>query len=114
MSSVSNLKIKTSLQTNGSTLKNKKINKIKKTLLYLEKDEISTFNPLKVKVFKEEKEDLKEENKIKIPLTFKNYFEDYKKNKEFINQTKSGIITPSTTESVKTEQVDSSDLVNSD
>ena len=114
MSAVSNLGTKLTLQINEPILHYKKINKIKKTLLNLEKDEISSFNPLKVRVYKEEKEDQKNEIKIKIPLTFKSYFEDFKKNREFINQVESGLITPSATEPIKTEQFESSDLVESE
>ena len=48
-----------SLQTSNNELriKNKKINKIKKTLLNLGKEEIASFKPLKVKSYKEEIED---------------------------------------------------------
>ena len=93
----------------------KEINKIRITLLNFVKKEVDSFRPLKVKIYKEEKEDQKNENKIKIPTTFKIYFEDFKRNQEVINQIKSGLVTPSTgTNSAQAEQIDSSDLVNSD
>ena len=117
MSTLSKLETKTSLQplNNESLFEKRKINKIRKTLRNLVKEEIASFSTLKVKIYKEEKEDQKNENKIKIPLTFKFYFEDYKRYKGFINQIESGIITPSSgADSGKVEQIDSSDLVNSD
>ena len=118
MSTLSKLETNTSLQTlsNESLLKYKKINKIKKSLLNLEKEEIASFNPLKVKIYKEEKEDQKDENKIKIPATFKSYFEDYKKYRLSIYKIESGFIFKSNEgpDSVQVEQIDSSDLVNSE
>ena len=117
MSTLSNLKTKSSLYDLDKKLmlKNKKINKIKKALLNLEKNEVASFNPLKVKVYKEEKNDLKNVNKIKIPVvTFQSYFEDFKKNTEFIKEIEYGPIIPSNVDLDKTEQVDSSDLANSD
>ena len=117
MSTLSNLETKTSLETlsNKLLLEMKEINKIRIALLNLVKKEVDSFRPLKVKIYKEEKEDQKNENKIKIPTTFKIYFEDYKKYKGFINQIESGFVTPSSDpDSIKAEQMDSSDLVNSD
>ena len=117
MSTLSKLETKTSLQplNNESLFEKRKINKIRKTLRNLVKEEIASFSTLKVKIYKEEKKDQKNENKIKIPLTFKFYFEDYKRYKGFINKIESGIITPSSgADSGKIEQIDSSDLVNSD
>ena len=120
MSSLSNLETHTSSQTfsNESITENKKINKkinkIQKRLLNLEKEELSSFIPLKVKVYKEEKEEEKEENKIKTPTTFKNYFEDFRKKRESINQTEPGFINPSNAQPVKVEQIESSDLVDSE
>ena len=102
--------------SNQSLLESKrKIKKINKSLFNFVKEEITSFNSLKVKVYKEDTKNEKNENKIIIPLTFKSYFEDYKKNKVFINQTESGLITSSkVADSGKVEQVDSSDLVNSE
>ena len=98
-----------------SILQNKKINKINKALLDLEKEEITSLNPLKVKIFKDEKEDQKNKNKIIIPSTFKSYFEDFKKRGNFINQIESGLVTPSSAaDSGQVEQANSSDLVDSD
>ena len=117
MSSISKLETKTSLQflSNESILENKKINKIKKRLFNLEKEEIASFRPLKVKIYKNEEEDHKNKSMIKIPVTFKFYFEDYKRYKKFINQVESGIITPSSgADSGEVEQIYSSDLVNSE
>ena len=68
-----------------------------------------------MKVYKDEIKEEEDENKIKIPEIFKSYFEDYKKNKDVINQIESGLINSSTAvDSAKVEQVDSSDLVNSE
>ena len=116
MSTESNLETNTSLKTlsNESLLDNKNLKKIKNNLLNLQKIEVASFNPLKVKVYKDEKEDQKDETKIKIPLTFKSYLEDYKKNKGLINKNESGFIIPSNVNSVQTEQIESSDLVNSE
>ena len=101
--------------SNQSLLEKIKINKIKKNLFCFAKEEITSLSSLKVKVYKEETEEEKNENKIKIPITFKSYFEDYKKFKGIINQVESGIINSSNiVDSTKVEQVDSSDLVNSD
>ena len=80
----------------------------------MEKEEISSFTPLKVKIYKEEKEDQKDGNKIKIPTTFKNYFEDFSKKRECTNQTESVFINPSNIGPVKFEQIESSDLVDSE
>ena len=100
---------------NESLLKIKRIEKIKKTLLNLEKEEVAFFNPLKVKIYKEEKEDHQDKFKIIAPLTFKSYFEDYKKYKEFINQVESGPVTSSNIDdSAQEEQANSSDLVDSE
>ena len=117
MYALSNLETNTSLHSlNESILENKKIKKIRKTLLNLEKEEISSFCPLKVKIYKEEKkEDQKDEIIVKIPATFKSYFEDYKKYRGVINQVESGNIPPShDVESTQFEQIDSSDLVDSE
>ena len=117
MSTLSKLETTTSFQplSNESLLEMKKLKNIRKKLLNLEKEEVATFNPLKVKIFIEKKEDKKNDNKIKIPVTFKSYFEDFKKHRGFTNQIDSGLITPSTGgNSAQVEQVDSSDLVNSD
>ena len=81
----------------------------------MEKEEIASFNSLKVKIYKEEKESKENESKIKVPVALKSYFEDYKKYNGFTNQIQSGLITPSSgANSVKVEQVDSSDLVDSE
>ena len=117
MSTLSKLETKTSLQalSNESLLEMKKINKIRKSLFNLEKKEVASFSPLKVKVYSEKIEDQKEENKIKIPVTFKSYFEDYKRYRGFINQVESGVVSQtSDPNSAQIEQIDSSDLVNSD
>ena len=117
MSTLSKLETMTSLQalSNKSLLENKKIIRIRKNLLNLEKEEVASFSTLKVKIYKEEKEDKKDEIKIKIPITFKSYFEDFKRYNKFINQIESGLITPSSgVDSGKVEQNDSSDLVNSE
>ena len=119
MSTLSTSETTTSLHASGNQtiLKSKKINKIKKTLLNFAKEEITSFNSLKVKIYKEEIEDEKEknENKIIIPETFKHYFEDNKRYKKIINKIESGIFTSSIINgSAKAEQVDSSDLVNSE
>ena len=117
MSSLSNLKTETSIQTfsNESLLEMKKIIKIRKSLLNLEKEEVDSFTPLKVKIYKDKNENQENENKIKIPLTFKFYFEDYKKFSRFINQIESGFDTKlSGTDSDQVEQIDSSDLANSE
>ena len=125
MSALSKLKPKVNLQvlSNESLSHIKKIDKIKKSLLDLEKEEVASFIPLKVKVYKDEEEgrkedkktDKKNENKIKIPIMFKTFFENYKRYKGFINQIESGIVIPTTgTDSVQVEQNNSSDLVNSD
>ena len=117
MSSISQLDTKTSLKvlSNESLIQITKINKIRKELLNLEKKEIATFSPLKVKIYKNKKENQKFTNKIKIPVTFKTYFEDYKKYSGFINQVESGLITPSSEpDSAQIEQINSSDLVNSE
>ena len=92
-----------------------KINKINKNLFSFAKEEITSLSSLKVKIYKDEIEDEKDENKIKILKTFKIYFEDYKKCKGIINQIESGIINSlNIDDSTKVEQVNSSDLVNSD
>ena len=117
MSTLSKIETNASLKllSNESLLEMQKINKIRKKLLNLEKEEVASFNPLKIKIYKEKKEDQKDDNKIKMPVTFKSYFEDFKRNQEVINQIKSGLVTPSTgTNSAQAEQIDSSDLVNSD
>ena len=117
MSTLSRLETMVSLEplSNESLLQTKKINKIRNNLFNLEKEEIASFNSLKVKIYKEEKEDEKDENKIKIPTTFKSYFEDFRKYNGFINQIESGLITLSSgANSVKVEQIDSSDLVDSE
>ena len=117
MSTLSKLETKTSLQalSNQSLLEMKKINKIRKSLLNMEKKEVSSFSLLKVKIYNEKIEDQKEENQIKIPVTYKFYFEDFKRYRRFINQVESGIISqPSDANSAQIEQIDSSDLVNSD
>ena len=117
MSSISKLETKTILQflSNQSLLEKIKINKINKNLLSFAKEEITSFSSLKVKIYKEKKEDEKDENKIKIPTTFKFYFEDYKKHRGLINQIELGLITPSSSnDSAQVDQIDSSDLVNSD
>ena len=101
--------------SNQSLLEKIKINIINKNLLSFAKEEITSFSSLNVKIYKDETEDEKDENKIKIPKTFKIYFEDYKKCKGIINQIESGIINSSNIDdSAKVEQVNSSDLVNSD
>ena len=112
MSSMTNSESTTSLQTtsNESKLEKKKINKIKKALLNIEKEEVTSFNPLKVKIYKEEMEEQNHQNEIKIPTTFKSYFEDLKKNKGLNHQVVSGL----NSKSVPVQQVDSSDLVNSE
>ena len=116
MSTKSNLETSTSLKpsNNESLLEKKNLKKIKNNLLNLQKIEVASFNPLKVKVYKDEKEEQKDETKIKIPSTFKSYSEDYKKNKGFINKNESGFIISSNVNSVQTEQIESSDLVNSE
>ena len=117
MSTLSNLDTKNSLQSlsNESLLEMEKINKIRKKLLNLEKKEVATFSPLEVKTYKEKKDSQKNEFKIKVPVTFKSYFEDYKKYSGFIYQVESGLVTPSSgPDSVQVEQINSSDLVNSD
>ena len=117
MATISNLETKISLQTlsNELILEMKKINIIRKVLLNLAKKEVSSFRPLKVQFYKEKKEDQKDENKIKIPTTFKIYFEDYKKYKGFISQIESNLVISSNDhDSIQIEQIDSSDLVNSD
>ena len=97
--------------SNQSLLEKTKINKINKNLFSFAKEEITSLSSLKVKIYKDEKD----ENKIKIPKTFKIYFEDYKKCKGIINQIESGINNSSNIDdSAKVEQVNSSDLVNSD
>ena len=106
-----------SLQTSNIELriKNKKINKIKKTLLNLGKEEIASFKPLKVKSYKEEIEDNLDKIENKIPSTFKFFSEDYKKQKEFFYQIKPVFDTPfKGNDSVQLNQIDSSDLVNSE
>ena len=101
--------------SNQSLLEKIKINKINKNLFSFAKEEITSLSSLKVKIYKDEKEDEKDENKIKIPTTFKSYFEDFRKYNGFINQIESGLITPSSgANSVKVEQIDSSDLVDSE
>ena len=117
MSTLSQFETNTTLKpkSDESLFRTKKINKIKKSLLNLEKEELSKFSSLKVKIYKDEVETQKEECKIKVPEKFKNYFEDFRKFKWLINQIESGIITPSSgANSIKAEQVDSSDLVNSE
>ena len=117
MSILSKLETMTSLQdlSNESLFEMEKIKKIRKKLINMEKEEIALFSPLKVKIYKEKKEDEKDENKIKIPTTFKFYFEDYKKHRGLINQIELGLITPSSSnDSAQVDQIDSSDLVNSD
>ena len=116
MSSLSNLETTTSLPTlsNNSLLIDKRINKIKKSLLNLGKEEILSFNPLKVKIYKEEIETQNHKSEIKIPTTFKRYFEDFQKNKNIISQIESGIISHSNINSAQIEQIESSDLVNSE
>ena len=117
MSILSKLETMTSLQdlSNESLFEMEKIKKIRKKLINMEKEEIALFSPLKVKIYKEKKEDEKDENKIKIPTTFKIYFEDYKKYKGFISQIESNLVISSNDhDSIQIEQIDSSDLVNSD
>ena len=117
MSSLSILETSNSLSTssNQSLLNKKKINKIKKSLLNFAKEELTSFNTLKVKVYKNEIEDQNVENRIKIPQTFKSYFEDFKKNRDNINKIESGITTSlNVANSIPVDQVDSSDLVNSE
>ena len=117
MSTLSKLETKTSLQdlSNESQFETKKINKIRKSLLNMEKEEVVSFSPLKVKIYNEKIEDQKEENKIKIPMTFKSYFEDFKRYREFTNHVESGIVTQTRdANSIQTEQIDSSDLVDSE
>ena len=107
----------TCLQTSNNELrlKNKKINKIKKTLFDLGKEEIASFNPLKVKSYKGEIEDQIEKIENKIPIKFKFYSEDYIKHKEFFNKIESNFDAPSrAVDSAQLNQVDSSDLVNSE
>ena len=115
MSSLSKLETSTSLKvtSNDSLLINKKINKISKTLLNLEKEEIKSFSTLKVNVYKEKKKP-NYKSEIKIPTTFKHYFEDFQKNMDLINQIESGDVAPSNANSIQDEKVESSDLVNSD
>ena len=116
-SALSIFETSTSLHTssNQSLLENKKINKIKKNLFNFAKEELTSFSSIKVKIYKEEIDIKKDENKIKIPETFKSFFEDFKKNNGVINQNRSGFITSSKVSgSGKVEQVDSSDLVNSE
>ena len=118
MSSLSNLETTTSLPilSNDSLLINKKAKKIKKisnTLLNYEKQEVISFSPLKVKVYKD-KTNQNHKSEIKLPTTFKHYFEDFQKNKDLINQIESGHIPESNINSIQDEQVESSDLVNSD
>ena len=115
MSSISNLETTTSLHvtSNQSLLINKKISKIRKNLLNLEKDELISFCPLKVNIYKEKKNQ-NHKSEIKIPITFKQYFEDFKINKDVINKIESGDVAPFKSNSDQIEQVDSSDLVNSE
>ena len=101
MSSLSKFETNNSLQglLDNEFLENKKIKKIRKTLLNLEKEEASLFSPIKVKVYKEKKKD---------------YLEDFKRYKGFINA-ESGLITSSNeAKSVQIEQNESSDLVESE
>ena len=120
-STLSILETSTSLHniSNQSLLENKRISKINKNLYIFAKEEITSFSSIKVKVYKEEIEDQKDENKIKIPKTFKSFFEDFKKNDKKnncdVNQIESGLITSSKfANSDQIGQVDSSDLVNSE
>ena len=118
MSSLSNSETAVSLQASNNNLKLKKkykLSKIKKTLLNLEKEEVISFNPLKVKVYKNEIGTEHQNNKIEIiiPITLKHYFEDIQKYRGLVYQIESGIIS-SNTNLIQTEQVDSSDLVNSE
>ena len=57
MSSLSKFETKNSSQglLDNKSLENKKIKKIRKTLLNLEKEEAALFSPIKVKVYKEKK-----------------------------------------------------------
>ena len=82
-STLSVLETSTSLHysSNRSLLENKKINKIKKSLFNFAKEELTSFNSLKVKIYKEKTDEQKDENKIKIPETSKPFFEDFKKKK---------------------------------
>ena len=117
MSTSSMLETTTSLHnlSNRSLIENKKLNKIKSTLFNFTKEEITSFSSLKVKIYKEEIEEEKDENKIKIPESCKNYFEDYRKYKGVLNNIESGINTKSNNDgSIKDQQIDSSDLVNSE
>ena len=115
MSSLSNVETVSSVQTssNDSLFINKKISEVNKTLRNIEKKEVVSFSPLKVKICKDKKnQNLKSE--IKLPTTFKHYLEDFQKNKDLINQIESGHIPESNINSIQDEQVESSDLVNSD
>ena len=117
MSELSTLETTTSLHPSSDQSINskRKLKKIKKSLFNFAKEEITSFRSLKVKVYKDEIKEEEDENKIKIPEKFKYYFEDYKKNKDVINQIESGLINSLTAvDSAKVEQVDSSDLVNSE
>ena len=116
MSSLSNSQTTASLKpsSNDSLLIYNKLKYIRKKLLNIEKEEVSSFSSLTVKIYKEEIEDQKHKSEIKIPITFKHYYEDFQKNKNLINQLESGLITTSNTNSIQDEQINSSDLVNSD
>ena len=77
------------------------------------KEKISSFSPLKVKIYKEEKEDPISENKIKISATCKFFFEDFKKHNKFISKIEPDTIA-SNADFIRLEQIESSDLVNSE
>ena len=114
MYSFSNLQAKTfsKASSNDSLLINK-IKKIRNTLLNLEKEEVNSFSPLNLEIYKDIKNH-KPKKEIKIPITFKSYFEDFQNNKEIINKIISGDKTSSNDNSIQAEQIDSSDLVNSE
>ena len=118
MSSLSNVETVSSLQTSSddSLFINKKISEVNKTLRNIEKKEVVSFSPLKVKICKDKKnQNLKSE--IKLLTTFKHYLEDFKKNKSLKNlnnQIEQNRVALSNVNSVNLEQVDSSDLVDSE
>ncbi len=94
------------LKTYNSTSYNTKIKQIRKMLRELEKTEISKFKSLKIKIYKEDEIE-KVNNRIIIPPIYK-----YDYNKNINNNIKSEL--PKADENYSDDQINSSDLVNSD
>ena len=101
------------INSNQSLLKKKRISKINKNLLNFAKEELTSFNSLKVKIYKNEIEGQKNKNEIKNQEAF--FYENDQKNNGVINQIESSVVNSSNSHySIHVEQVANSDLVDSE